>query len=363
MDSSNNPSFVLHSPGKTTFEARPATAISHRHNVLVQIASTGICGSDVHYYKHGRIGSYEVKDPMVLGHESAGIVVSIGSAVTRVRVGDRVALEPGVPCRHCNYCQHGRYNLCRQMAFAATPPINGTLCDVFEIPQDLCYLLPDSLSLDHGAMAEPLSVAVHTIGARAGVSTGDSVVVLGVGPIGLLCCAVARAFGATKIVAVDVNKARLDFAKDYAATDAFDATSLTGTSVEETAEALARQTQLPRGEADIAVDASGVESSIRLGIHLVKPGGTFVQTGMGQGNVSFPIAIACGKELNVRGSFRYGPGDYSTAIQLMASGRVDVKPLITRILPFERAEEAFVETGSDENIKTIIKGPSFTVEG
>lgn len=295
---------------------------------------------------------------MVLGHESAGIVTSIGAAVSKIAVGDHVALEPGIPCRYCDNCRKGTYNLCPGMRFAATPPYDGTLCDVYCLAEDFCHRLPDSLSMDQGAMAEPLSVAVHVMLKQANTKLGDHVVVFGSGPIGLLCCGVAQAYGVEKIVAVDIQKSRLDFALAYAATDVFDATTVSSQTPEEAALAISHQTKIKTGGADIVVDASGAESSIRTGINLVKPGGTFVQAGMGKDNITFPIGTMCGRELNVKGSFRYGPGDYDTAIRLMSTGKIDVKRLITNIVPFGQAEEAFLQVGKGDTIKTIIRGPS-----
>jgi len=360
MGQMNNLSFILHSPQKVSIESRPSPCIIDAHDVLVKVASTGICGSDLHYYKHGRISIYEVKSPMTLGHESAGIVTEIGPTVTMVQLGDQVAMEPGVPCRYCDYCRSGRYNLCRKMQFAATPPYDGTLCDVYRLPEDFCHKIPASVSLEEGALAEPLSVAVHVTLKQAKVQLGDQVVVFGAGPIGLLRCAVARSYGAEKVIAVDINKSRLDFAKAYAATDVCDAKTLSEGTVEEAAKTLAKQTNLREGVADIIVEASGVESSIRLGIHLAKPDGTFVQAGMGRDDVNFPIGAICGKELDVKGSFRYGPGDYETAIKLITTGRVDVARLITKVVPFGLAEQAFSGAGDPQGIKTIIHGPSFS---
>jgi D-xylulose reductase len=144
---------------------------------------------------------------MVLGHESAGIVHTVGSAVTGLKVGDRVAMEPGVPCRRCVRCKDGKYNLCPDMKFAATPPYDGTLARYYVLPEDYCFKLPENVSMEEGALIEPTAVAVH-ITRQAAIKQGDSVVVFGAGPVGLLCCAVAKAYGAQKIVTVDINERR-----------------------------------------------------------------------------------------------------------------------------------------------------------
>lgn len=322
--------------------------------MLVAVNYTGICGSDVHYWQHGAIGSFVVREPMVLGHESAGTVVETGSAVTGLRPGDRVALEPGAGCRRCPDCRAGRYNLCEHMVFAATPPHHGTLTGLWVAPAELCYRLPDAVSLREGALVEPLAVAVHIV-RQAEVRPGQSVAVLGAGPVGLLCAAVARAHGAATIVCVDVVQARLDFARRFAATHTY--MPRPGASAEDNAAAIRDLAGLPRG-ADVVIDASGAEPSIQTGLHLVRMGGVYVQGGMGKSDISFPIMALCLKEVTARGSFRYGPGDYDLAIHLITSGQVDVKQLISDVVPFSRAEEAFRRVREGQVIKMLIAGPN-----
>ena len=232
----------------------------------------------MHYWEHGSIGSFVVKDPMVLGHESAGIISQVGSAVKTLKVGDRVAMEPGTCCRRCEPCKAGKYNLCEDMRFAATPPYDGTLAKYYTLPEDFCYKLPDHISLQEGALMEPLSVAVHIV-RQANVSPGQSVVVFGAGPVGLLCCAVATAFGASKVIAVDIQQQRLDFAKDYATTSTFMPGKVAAT---ENAERLREENGLGAG-ADVAIDASGAEPSVHTGIHVLRNGGTYVQGSLLQG--------------------------------------------------------------------------------
>ncbi|PGH23803.1 chlorophyll synthesis pathway protein BchC [Polytolypa hystricis UAMH7299] len=347
-----NLSFVLEAVHKVKFEDRPVPTLKNPHDVLVNVKFTGICGSDVHYWQHGSIGPFVVKEPMVLGHESSGIVTEVGPAVTTLKPGDRVALEPGVPCRRCEPCKSGKYNLCLHMAFAATPPYDGTLAKYYILPEDFCYKLDDSVSLEEGALMEPLGVAVH-ITRQGEVKPGDSVVVFGAGPVGLLCCAVAKAFGASKIIAVDIQPARLEFAKKYAATGTFEPARVDSTI---NAERLRSEHGLGRG-ADVVIDASGAEASVHTGIHAVRTGGTYVQGGMGRDIISFPIMAACTKELNVRGSFRYGSGDYKLAQDLVATGKINVKELITGIVKFTDAEQAFAQVKEGKGIKTLIAGP------
>jgi D-xylulose reductase len=289
---------------------------------------------------------------MVLGHESSGIVAAVGDKVTSLKVGDRVAMEPGVPCRRCVRCKQGKYNLCPDMAFAATPPFDGTLAKYYSLPEDFCFKLPEHVSLEEGALVEPLGVAVHIV-KQAEVFPGASVVVFGAGPVGLLCCAVAKAFGASKVVAVDINEDRLGFAKTYAATHTFVSKR---EGAQEAAERLKSECDLDSG-ADIIIDASGAEPAIQTAIHAVRVGGTYVQGGMGKSDITFPITAMCTKELNVKGSFRYGSGDYALAVDLIATGKVDVKKLITGQVKFEDAEKAFADVKAAKGIKTLIQGP------
>jgi len=355
-----NLSFQLNRPNDVSFVDKPIPTIQSPHDVLVQINYTGICGSDVHYWVHGAIGHFVVRDPMVLGHESAGTVVSVGDAVTSLQPGDRVALEPGYPCRRCAPCLSGHYNLCPDMRFAATPPYDGTLTGFWTAPADFCYKLPPSVSLQEGALIEPLAVAVH-ITKQARIQPGQSVVVMGAGPVGLLCGAVARAYGATKVIAVDIVQSKLDFASSFAATHTYLSQRV---SPEENARNLIAAADLTlNGGADAVIDASGAEPSIQASLHIVRTGGTYVQGGMGKDNITFPIMALCIKEVTARGSFRYGSGDYKLAIELVASGKVDVKRLVDGVVPFKNAEEAFKKVKEGQVIKILIAGPNEKIEG
>ncbi|KAL3425137.1 xylitol dehydrogenase [Phlyctema vagabunda] len=349
----SNLSFVLNKQFDVSFEEKPVPELESPHDVLLAINYTGICGSDVHYWVHGAIGSFVVKDPMVLGHESAGTVVSIGSAVKSLKLGDRVALEPGYPCRRCSSCLSGHYNLCPDMHFAATPPIGGTLAGFYSSPEDFCYKLPEHVSLQEGALIEPLAVAVHIV-KQAVVIPGQTVVVMGAGPVGLLCCAVAKCYGASKIVSVDIQPARLEFAAKYAATHTFIPARV---SAEENAANLIKESELGEG-ADVVIDASGAEPSIQTSLHAVRRGGTYVQGGMGKSDINFPIMALCLKEVTAKGSFRYGSGDYKLAVDLVSQGKVDVKALITGTVKFEQAEEAFKNVKEGKGIKILIAGPN-----
>lgn len=289
---------------------------------------------------------------MVLGHESSGTVLETGSAVTSLKKGDRVAMEPGICCRRCVRCKEGQYNLCFDMAFAATPPYDGTLAKYYVLPEDFCYKLPDNVTTEEGALLEPLAVAVH-ITRQSNIKYGDSIVVFGAGPVGILCCAVAKALGATKIVSVDINAERLEFVKNFVGASTYVSQKI---SAEENAANIIKENDLGEG-ADVAIDASGVEPSIQAAIHVVRKGGSYVQGGMGRDTCTFPIMAACTKELTIRGSFRYSQGDYSTALQLVSSGTVKVKDVISRKVKFEDALQAFEDIKNGRGIKVLIGGP------
>ncbi|KAK4555954.1 hypothetical protein LTR86_007174 [Recurvomyces mirabilis] len=346
-----NLSFVLEKQGKVKFEDRPIPKLTSPYDVLVNVRWTGICGSDVHYWQHGAIGDFVVRAPMVLGHESSGTVTEVGDKVTSVKVGDRVAMEPGIPCRRCPRCKEGMYNLCVDMRFAATPPIDGTLAKYYVLPEDFAYKLPENMSFEEGALMEPLSVGVH-INKQAGTKNGSTVVIFGAGPVGLLCGSVAKAYGANKIVIVDINQERLDFAKKYAATHTIVSKKQ---SAAETAAQIIKECEIVEG-ADIVMDATGAEPCIQAGIHVLRAGGTYVQGGMGKPDIMFPIGAAGAKELNIKGSFRYNAHDYETAIGLVTSGRVNVKELVSKKVKFTDAEEAFEDVAASRGIKILIEG-------
>jgi D-xylulose reductase len=352
MSGPQNLSFVLNKPFDVVFEDRPIPQLEDPHFVKIQVKKTGICGSDVHYYAHGAIGDFVVKSPMVLGHESSGIVIEVGANVTTLKVGDKVAMEPGVPSRYSEEYKAGRYNLCPCMKFAATPPYDGTLCKYYQLPEDFCVKLPEHVSLEEGALVEPLSVAVHS-SKLANVTVGSKVAVYGAGPVGLLIAAVAKAFGASSVVVADIVQQRLDLAKQMGATHTY--LVKIGDSAEVNAENISAAANGVKP--DIVFDASGAEASINSAIHLVKAGGTFIQVGMGKSHISFPITEIIGKELVVKGSFRYGVGDYKTAVELVSSGKVDVLKLVTHTVKFDQCKEAFELVKSGKAVKCIIEGP------
>lgn len=357
-----NPAFVLKSVKNVVFEDRPTKPVQPKQ-VKLKIEQTGICGSDVHYWQKGRIGKFILKegDNMVLGHESSGTVVEIGSEVTTLKVGDRVAIEPGFPCRYCDLCRNGQYNACEGMTFAATPPDDGTLQKYFNAPFDYCYKIPDHMDMEEAAMVEPVSVAVQ-IAKRAKLQAIDNVVVFGCGPIGLLCQAVAKAYGCKQVIGVDISDGRLKFAETFGADAVF---KMPFKKEEESfedfckgvAEDIKTKFNMPNG-ADVILEASGAEPCISTGVFLSKFEGRFVQAGMGKEFINFPVTDALIKQLNWTGSIRYSSGVYATAVELVAQGKIDVKRLITNRFKFEEAEKAFelVKEGRTDVIKVIIEG-------
>lgn len=352
----DNPSFVLKAVDSLAIESRPLPALTNATDVLIRVTHTGICGSDVHYWTHGRIGSFVVTAPMVLGHESAGVIHSVGSGVTDLRAGDRVALEPGIPCRFCEHCKGGNYNLCGDMRFAATPPYDGSLCKYYVLPADFCTPLPPHVTTEEGALLEPLAVGVH-VARQAAVAPGDHVVVFGAGPVGLLTAGVAAAFGAATVSVVDIVQARLDFAAAFdGVSGVFNAVSQGAKDPEENAKKILNTLGLPAHGVDKAVDATGAPPCIAAAIHVLRSGGTFVQAGMGPAEITFPIVAMAAKELTVKGSFRYKQGDYKLAAHLVASGKVKVAGLVSHRFAFEKAEEAFGVVKRGEGIKVVIEG-------
>ncbi|EDO17474.1 hypothetical protein Kpol_1058p11 [Vanderwaltozyma polyspora DSM 70294] len=344
---------ILEEKGKIVFGNRPIPSIEDQHFVKVQIKATGICGSDVHFCTHGAIGSFIVKEPMVLGHESSGIVVEVGSEVTKVAVGDRVAIEPGYPSRYSEETVSGHYNLCPGMKFAATPPVDGTLLKYFQVPEDFVYKLPDDVTFEEGALVEPLAVAVHAV-KLAGVKFGDKVVVFGAGPVGLLVGSVCKAFGATEVVSIDVVDKKLDKSLEMGSTIAINSKDMA-----EEALALEIQNDLNGQHPNKVIDCTGAEPCLRSSILACKPGGTVVQVGMGTTNASLPVSDIVIKELTFKGSMRYCHGDYQDAIQLLKYKKVDVKAIITHRFSFDDAIKAlqFNISRDPSIVKTVIAGP------
>jgi L-iditol 2-dehydrogenase len=333
---------VLTEPGQFAFEDRPRPSPGP-DEVLVAVHDVGICGSDVHYYEHGRIGDYVVEEPLVLGHESAGEVVAVGEDVTSLDPGARVALEPGVPCRRCAHCKRGDYHLCESVEFMATPPHDGAFAEYVAWPADFAYELPASVSTAEGALCEPLSVGVHVC-RRGEVGTGDTVLVAGAGPIGLLVADAARAAGATDVVVTDVVPEKLDVARARGADLTVDVSEDDlGAAVDDVTDGVG---------ADVVVEASGAVSSIASTLDVVRRGGTVVLVGLAdEAEVPFDALEIVDNELDVRGSFRY-KNTYPAAVDLLADGAVDVAGLVDFEAPLADLDAAFQRAMEP----TVVKG-------
>jgi len=314
--------------------------------VRIRVGAVGICGSDVHFFERGRIGDFVVTAPLVLGHEAAGTVESAGPGVDGLVTGDRVAMEPGVPCGRCDLCRAGRYHLCPEMRFWAVPSVHGALREYVVHPAAFTYRLPEGISLEEGTLLEPLAVAVHTCN-LVGIAPGDVVAVNGVGPIGCAASLVALARGAASVIAADVVPERLDRARSLGAAAAVDARS------ESLADAVM---ELTDGHgADIGIECSGHPSGPQTLIRAAAPGGRIALVGMGPQPVEIDTVGALVKEVALFTVFRYA-NVYQTAIDLVASGRIRVAPLITDRYPFDRAVEAFeyARTPRPETLKIVI---------
>ncbi|XP_037922949.1 sorbitol dehydrogenase-like [Hermetia illucens] len=329
----DNLTAVLYGVEDLRLEQRPIPEIND-NEVLLEMDCVGICGSDVHYLVHGRIGDFVVEKPMIVGHESSGVVAKVGKNVTNLKVGDRVAIEPGVGCRLCEFCKTGKYNLCEKMIFCATPPVNGNLSRYYKHAADFCHKLPPNVSMEEGALLEPLSVGVHAC-LRAGVGPGSEVLILGAGPIGLVTLLTAKAMGATKILITDMIQGRLDVAKELGATH----TLLVSRDLDEKT-IVKKIHEVMETVPSKTIECCGGETTSRLAILATKSGGCVVIVGMGQAEVKIPLCNALVREVDIRGVFRY-VNAYPIALSLIASGAVDAKKLVTHHFDITETTKAF----------------------
>jgi L-iditol 2-dehydrogenase len=299
--------------------------------VLIKIKSVGVCGSDVHYYKHGKIGSYIVNQPMILGHECAGEVVDVAKDVKGVKTGDRVAIEPGYTCRKCVYCKSGRYNLCPDVTFMATPPIDGAYIEYVSWPADFVFQLPENMTYDHGALMEPLAVGMHAV-RRSRLKPGEPVIILGAGTIGLVTLLAAKAAGAGEIIVADLEDVRLAMAKKLGATEIINA------GKEDT---VAIINDMTHGFGmEVVFETAGSIPTSQQTIELAARGGRIVWVGLaGEDLYPMPVLQAIDKELDIMGVFRYA-NVYPYAIQLVSNGRMNIDPLVTHRYSLENVKEA-----------------------
>jgi L-iditol 2-dehydrogenase len=322
--------------------------VPKENQVLVRIEYCGICGSDVHYYEKGRIGDFVVKGDFVLGHEVAGTVVKLGEKVTFLKIGDKVALEPGYTCGKCEFCKTGRYNLCPDVIFFATPPVQGALQEYVAHPADMCFKLPDKVSTKEGALVEPLAVGLYAV-KQGQVRLGDSVIILGSGCIGLTTLLAAKASGAAQIVVADLYQKRLDLAKKLGAT--YTINVRTENIEKKIAEIFSSQ------GADIVFETAGAASTIKETPFFAKRGGTIVLVGLAtQSEIDYNFSQIMQKELTIKSVFRYC-NLYPAAIAAIASGAIDIKQIVTQEFAFEDAKLALdtVVKQAQDVVKCVIK--------
>jgi L-iditol 2-dehydrogenase len=327
---------VLTEPGRLELQERPVP-VPGPGQVLVAVRSVGVCGSDVHYYQHGRIADFVVTSPLVLGHEVSGRIAAVGEGVPAGRVGSRVAVEPGTACGHCAQCKAGRYNLCPDMRFFATPPVDGALAEYVIARADLAFDLPEQVSDDAAALLEPLSVGIWAT-AKAAVTAGSSVLIAGAGPIGLVTAQVARARGAATIAVTDIAPGRLRAAEGNGATVTLEAGKSTG----------------PAPAYDAFIDCSGAPAAITAGVSALGPAGRAVLVGMGPDTLTLPFGLIQQRELTITGTFRYA-NTWPAAIALAASGAVDLDALVTGRFGLAEAEQALATTSQPGTIKSVIE--------
>lgn len=313
-------------------------------DVLVKIQAVGICGSDLHYYDKGRIGAFAVKYPFILGHEAAGEIVEVGKKVRHLKVGDHVAMEPGIPCYHCEMCLSGHYNLCPDVRFWATPPYDGCLMDYVAHPAAFSFKLPENVSCKEGALIEPLAIGLNAA-KTGGVQLGDTVVIFGSGCIGLVTLLASKGYGASRVIVVDVLEKRLATAQRMGAE------TLNSRNCDAVAEIMA----MTGGKgANVVIDCCGISQTVRQSLQVAAPAGCVVLVGLGEDEINgLPMGLLSTKELTVRSIFRY-KNLYPTAINAVASGSIDIRQIISHTFPFEQTPQAFEEC--IENVRDIVKG-------
>lgn len=338
---------VMNGIGEMGYTERPIPQ-AKEDEVLVKLEYVGICGSDMHYYEMGRIGDYIVEPPFVLGHEPGGTVVEVGKNVTHLKPGDRVALEPGKTCGRCRFCREGKYNLCPDVVFFATPPVDGVFQEYVAHPEDLCFKLPENVSTLEGALIEPLAVGFHA--AKQGdAHAGQTAVVFGAGCIGLVSMMALKACGVSRVYVVDVMQKRLDKALELGADGVIN-------GKEDDVLAMARE--LTDGEGfDLAIETAGTEITTNQAIQAVRKGSNIVLVGYGKtGMMNMMMSLALDKEVTFKTVFRYRH-IYPMAIDAVAQGKVDLKGIATHIFDFDDIQTAMDRSVNEKSeiVKAVVK--------
>jgi L-iditol 2-dehydrogenase len=327
---------VLVEPRRIEMQKRPVPR-PQPGEVLVRVGVVGVCGSDAHYYREGRIGEFVVEAPMILGHEAGGTVAAVGPGVDESRVGQRVSIEPQRPDPDSAETRSGHYNLCPHMRFYATPPVDGALCEYVTIGAAFAHPVPDTMSDDAAALCEPLSVGIAAV-TKAAVSGGTGVLIAGAGPIGIMAAQVARAYGATEIVVTDLDPHRREIATRFGATATLDPLA----------------DNVSELRLDAFIDASGAPAAVAAGISAVRPAGRVVLVGSGSPTMELPIQLIQNRELVLTGVFRYA-NTWPTAIALVESGRVDLDGMVTARFPLEKVVEALESDRTPGSIKAVVE--------
>ena len=338
---------VMEGIGKMGFEER-SIPTPKADEVLVKLDYVGICGSDLHYYETGAIGDYVVKPPFVLGHEPGGVVVEVGENVRHLKAGDRVALEPGKTCGHCEFCKEGKYNLCSDVVFFATPPVDGVFQEYVAHEANLCFKLPDNVSTLEGALIEPLAVGFHAA-IQGDAHLGQKAVVMGAGCIGLVTMMALKARGVSQVYVVDIMEKRLKKALELGADGVIN-------GAQEDVEKRALELTDGKGM-DLVVETAGTEITTRQAIRIAKKGSNIVLVGYSKtGEMTLPMSLVLDKELTFKTVFRYRH-IYPLAIDAVASGKVNLKGIVTDIFPLEEAQKAmdYSVNNKADIVKALIK--------
>ena len=313
-------------------------------DVMIKVQSVGVCGSDLHYYHTGSIGNFIVKPPFILGHEAAGIIEEVGENVKNLKPGDRVCMEPGVPCMKCEECLTGHYNLCKDVKFWATPPYDGVLSEHISHPAAFTFKIPDNMSFTEGALVEPLAIGLHACNTGS-VKLGQTVVIVGAGCIGLVTLLAAKAYGATRIIVGDVLDKRLEKARELGA--------ITVNTKDD--DLVKKVMELTEGRgADVCIDCAGFSATVDACLSAAKPAGMVVIVGLGADRVDgFNTSMMSVKELTVKSIFRYR-NLYATAINAIADGRINVGAIVSHRFKFDDTINAFATCHKD--IRNVVKG-------
>ena len=338
---------VMLGVGKMGFEER-AIPEPKDNEVLVKLEYVGICGSDLHYYETGAIGDYVVEPPFVLGHEPGGTVVEVGKNVKHLKIGDRVALEPGKTCGHCEFCKTGRYNLCPDVVFFATPPVDGVFQEYVAHEADLCFKLPENVSTMEGALIEPLAVGFHAA-MQGDAKAGQTAVVMGAGCIGLVTMMALKAMGVSRVYVVDIMEKRLKKAMELGADGVINGR-------EENVIEKAKELTGGKG-VDLVVETAGSEITTRQAIQIAKKGSNIVLVGYSKtGEMTLPMSLVLDKELTFKTVFRYRH-IYPMAIDAVAAGKVNLKGIVTDIFTLDEAQKAMDYSVSNKAdiVKAVIK--------